>query len=64
MNIYGPGTKIVKSHGNAFDWQQKPSEVLSSQEWKSSEAARRQSVMNPGRSFTVYSKAKAKGVKP
>jgi hypothetical protein len=34
---------------------------LSSHDWKSSESARRQSVLNPGRSFTVYSKAKPKG---
>jgi hypothetical protein len=64
MNIYWPGTKIVKSRGNAFDWRQEPSAVLSSHDWKSSESARRQSVLHPGRSFTVYSKAKAKGAKP
>ncbi len=63
MINYWPGTKIIKSQGNAFDWRQKPSDVLSSQDWKSSEAARRQSALNPNRSFTVYSKAKVKGAK-
>jgi len=61
MIDYWPGTKIIKSRGNAFDWRQKSSEVLSSHEWKSSESARRQSALNPNRSFTVYSKAKPKG---
>jgi hypothetical protein len=61
MSIYWPGTNIIKSRGNAFNWRQEPSAVLSSHDWKSSESARRQSVLNPGRSFTVYSKAKPKG---
>jgi hypothetical protein len=63
MSIYWPGTNIVKSYGNAFDWRQEPSTVLSSHDWKSSEAARRQAIINPRKPFTVYSKAKAKGAK-
>ena len=63
MNIYWPGTKIVKSHGNAFDWQQKPSDVLSSHDWRSAESARRQAIINPRKPFTIYSKAKPKGAK-
>lgn len=56
---YWPGTDIPKSKNNAFDWQKKPSEILSSHDWKSAESARRQTVTNPRRSFTVFSKARA-----
>jgi hypothetical protein len=56
---YWPGTKIVKSTRNAFNWQQEPSEILSSHDWKSAESARRQTIIKPGRQFTVYSKARA-----
>jgi hypothetical protein len=54
-----PGTKIIKSMNNAFNWRQEPSVILSSHDWKSAESARRQTVVKPGRQFTVYSKAKA-----
>jgi hypothetical protein len=57
---YWPGTKIPMSTGNAFtSWKERPSVVLSSHDWKSSESARRQTVKNPNRQFTIYSKAKA-----
>lgn len=55
---YWPDTKIVKSYGNAFNWRQEPSEILSSHDWKSSESARRKAVTKPAKQFTVYSKAR------
>lgn len=56
---YWPGTKIVKSTRNAFDWQAKPSEVTSDREFKASVAAKRNTHMQKSRQFTVYSKAQA-----
>jgi len=57
---YWPGTKIPMSTGNAFtSWKERPSVVLSSHDWKSSESARRQVVQGKSKAFTIYSKAKA-----
>lgn len=55
---YWPGTKIVKSTNNAFNWQIKPSEVISDKEFRASVAATRNTQMQKSRQFTVYSKAK------
>ncbi len=64
MNIYWPGTKIVKSQGNAFtSWKEAPSLVTTSRDWKASEASKRQMTMQTNRPFTIYSKAKPKGAK-
>jgi hypothetical protein len=57
--IYWPGTKIVKSYGNAFNWREEPSEVTSTKEFKASVAAKRNTHMQKSRQFTVYSKAQA-----
>ena len=60
MIEYWPGTKIVKSQGNAFtNWKDGPSIVASSRDWKASDAAKRQMGSQMNRSFTIYSKAKA-----
>lgn len=53
---YWPGTKIVKSTNNAFNWR-RPSEVTSTKEFKASVAATRNTHMQKSRKFTVYSKA-------
>jgi hypothetical protein len=56
---YWPGTKIVKSTRNAFNWREDSSVILSSHDWKSAESARRQTIIQPKKKFTVYSKAQA-----
>ena len=62
MNIHWPGTKIVKSQGNAFDWRAKStSTVTQDKEWKQSATATLNAVrhgdVTKSTSFTVYSKA-------
>ena len=62
MNIHWPGTKIVKSHGNAFDWRAKSnSTVTQDKDWKQSATgtlnAVRHGDVTKSTSFTVYSKA-------
>jgi hypothetical protein len=54
---YWPGTEIVKSTRNAFNWRAEPSEVTSTKEFKASVAAKRNAQMQKSRKFTVYSKA-------
>ena len=54
---YWPGTKIVKSTRNAFNWRTEPSEVTSTKEFKASVAAKRSADMQKSRKFTVDSKA-------
>lgn len=61
-NTYWPGTKIVKSHGNAFDWcRGHKSAVTQDKEWKQSVTGTRNAVrygdVTKSTSFTVYSKA-------
>ena len=62
-SIYWPGTKIVKSKGNAFCWRDKvESEILSQKSFKQSEISKRNSAgtgTNPKKQFTIYSRAKA-----
>jgi hypothetical protein len=53
---YWPGTEIVKSTRNAFNWR-RPSEVTATKEFKASVAAKRNAQMQKSRKFTVYSKA-------
>lgn len=54
---YWPGTKILKSTRNAFNWKEEPSVVTSSKNFKLSVAASRGVQMKKSRQFTVYSKA-------
>jgi hypothetical protein len=54
---YWPGTEIVKSTRNAFNWRAEPCEVTSTKEFKASVAAKRNAQMQKSRKFTVYSKA-------
>ena len=42
---YWPGTEIVKSMNNAFNWRSEPSEVTSTKEFKLSVAAKRNTHM-------------------
>lgn len=53
---YWPGTQIIKSENNAFNWR-RPSEVTATKEFKASVAASRNTQMQKSRKFTVYSKA-------
>ena len=59
---YWPGTKIVKSQGNAFtDWKHGRSKITNSAEWRMSQASSRQNAgagTDPRKQFTVYSKAR------
>jgi len=63
MTYYWPGTKIVKSHGNAFtDWKTGPSRITNSKEWKLSQAsqiAMAGAGSDKKKQFTIYSKAQA-----
>ncbi len=64
MNIYWPGTKIVKSQGNVFtSWKETPSLVMTSKDWKASESSKRQMKTQNNKPFTVYSKARPGGLK-
>ena len=56
---YWPGTKIVKSRGNAFDWQGKCSEIVSDPKIRMSNATKKQmATVAHKKSFTIYSKAR------
>lgn len=58
---YWPGTKIIKSQGNAFDWRKRGSAVLNDPIIKASNSAKKKSTPKtpePRQSFTIYSKAK------
>ena len=58
---FWPGTNIVKSRGNAFDWGNYTAKSLTDDpEWKFSAMAKQNSTGNgldKRRNFTVYSKA-------
>lgn len=59
---FWPGTNIVKSKANAFDWRNNISQIASTKEFKLSQNASIQmagSGSDPKKQFTVYSKAKA-----
>lgn len=60
---YWPDTKIIKSQGNAFNWQNAPSFMTKDKEVKASITAKNNMAgagTDPRRAFTIYSKAKAK----
>ena len=58
---YWPGTNIVKSKNNAFDWRSRPSRLVDRDLLNSQQAT----LTNTGngahksRAFTIYSRAKA-----
>lgn len=59
---YWPGTKIIKSQGNAFDWRNMRSQITTTKSFKVSQNATVANAVagtDPKRSFTIYSKAKA-----
>ena len=60
---YWPGTKIIKSHGNAFDWRKGVSQIASTKSFKVSQNATIANAgagSDPNRAFTIYSRAKSK----
>lgn len=63
-SIYWPGTNIVKSRGNAFDWQTDPrSAIVSDRKFVISEIAKRNTRgtgSDPRKQFTIYSRAHPK----
>jgi len=50
---FWPGTKIIKSRGNAFDWRNQESQLAKDYAFNRQSTAPTQQ----GRSFTIYSKA-------
>jgi hypothetical protein len=69
MSIYWPGTKIVKSQGNAFtSWKSgSPSSITNTKEWKLSQSS---TIQNAGagtdkkKQFTIYSAARPASPRP
>lgn len=59
---YWPGTKILKSRGNAFDWKNgEHSKLARDPQIRASNNARLQmagAASDPKRTFTIYSKAR------
>lgn len=58
---YWPGTKIVKSKGNAFDWRKGEDSIASAKEFTKSLKSTQANTgngTNKRRVFTIYSKAK------
>lgn len=58
---YWPGTKIIKSQGNAFNWQNYGSKIAATTEWKQSEISTQRMAgtgSDKKKQFTVYSKAR------
>lgn len=57
VSKYWPGTNIVKSKNNAFDWQTNKEALTNSRDWRQSIAGTIGASMKK-QSMTVYSKAK------
>lgn len=57
MSIYWPGTNIVKSKNNAFNWKAKTDVLTNSKDWKQSVAGTYNASLKKS-SVTVYSRAK------
>jgi hypothetical protein len=60
-DIYWPGTSIVKSHGNAFDWRNYGSTILRDKRFQQSETAKKNSAgtgTDTRKQFTIYSRAR------
>lgn len=58
---YWPGTKIVKSTNNAFNWRTTTSKIAATKQWRQSERATQTMAGTGGdplKQFTIYSKAK------
>ena len=49
-----------KSRGNAFDWRNSASQIVTSREFRQSQASAQQ-MAGKGKTFTIYSRAKPKG---
>ena len=55
---YWPGTKIVKSRGNAFDWKNTNSNILNDPQLRAVNLLLKQKTeLKSKKSFTIYSKA-------
>lgn len=64
---YWPGTNIVKSKNNAFDWRNTASKITATTQWKQSEISTQRMAGSGGdinRQFTIFSKAVASRVRP
>lgn len=57
MTTYWPGSNIVKSEGNAFDWRGAPAAISQTASWKLSASASKAAPTKQGQ-FIVYSRAK------
>lgn len=57
MSNYWPGTKILKSKNNAFDWRTNKEALTSNHDWKQSVAGTYNASLKKSSIFTVYSKA-------
>jgi len=62
---YWPGTKIVKSRGNAFDWRGRQSQLTQDRDLMATNSAHKQKFgtsaatsPEPHRAFTIYSRAR------
>lgn len=58
---YWPGTKLVKSTNNVFNWKESTSKIAATKFWKQSERATQTMAGTGGdplKQFTIYSKAK------
>ena len=59
---YWPGTKIIKSKGNAFDWRSTTSAITTTKSFKISQNSTIKNAgsgSDPKKQFTIYSKARA-----
>jgi hypothetical protein len=62
MTEYWPGTKIVKSKNNAFNWQSEKTALTDNKKWKQSIVGAFNASFNKSlkkSSVNVYSKAKS-----
>lgn len=62
---YWPGTNIVKSKGNAFDWHGRSSQIMNTPEMKMSNGAKLQMMGSKSQANITYiTKKKNYGPKP
>lgn len=58
-SIYWPGTKIIKSHGNSFDWKSGESYITNTQDFKNINNAQKQLIGQTESRFNItYRKGK------
>jgi len=57
ISNYWPGTKILKSNNNAFNWQAKKEVLTDNKAWRQSVSGTFNESLKKS-TFTIYSKAK------